>query len=173
MPVHDPTRIKLLVFDVDGVFTDGRIYLDAKGNESKAFHTHDGFGVRVAHEAGLKTAVLSARTAGAVEHRMKQLGVDYVTQGMDHKGDGIQRLQNASSIHPLDMAYLGDDILDIAAMTRVGYPMAVANAAEEVKARAAYVTQRHGGHGAIREAIEHVMRAQGTWAATVATYIER
>jgi 3-deoxy-D-manno-octulosonate 8-phosphate phosphatase (KDO 8-P phosphatase) len=173
MPDRDATRIKLLVFDVDGVFTDGRIYLDAQGHELKAFHTRDGFGLRVAREAGLKTAVLSARTAGAVAHRMKQLAIDHVLQGIDHKGQGIERLRRASSIHPLDMAYLGDDLLDIAAMKRVGYPMAVADAAEETQAHAAYVTRRPGGHGAIREAIEHVMHAQGKWTPTVATYVNR
>jgi len=170
---RDATRIKLLVFDVDGVFTDGRIYLDAQGHETKAFHTRDGFGIRVAREAGLKTAVLSARSAGAVEHRMKALKIDHVLQGVDHKGEGIERLHRASSVHPLDMAYLGDDILDIVAMKKVGYPMAVADAAEETLSHAAYVTQHRGGHGAIRDAVEHVMRAQGSWTPTVAKYVNR
>jgi len=173
MPDRDATRIKLLVFDVDGVFTDVRVYLDARGEETKAFHTRDGFGIRVAREAGLKTAVLSARTAEAVAHRMNQLKIDHVLQGIDHKGEGIGRLHRASSIHPLDMAYLGDDILDVAAMKKVGYPMAVADAAEETKAHAAHVTHCRGGHGAIREAVEHVMRAQGKWTPTIAKYVNR
>ncbi|MEO0586199.1 MAG: HAD hydrolase family protein [Planctomycetota bacterium] len=173
MPTADPARVRMIVFDVDGVFTDGRIYLDADGRESKAFHTRDGFGVRMAREAGLVTAVLSARTAGAVDHRMKQLQIDHVLQGVDRKRDGIATLAERTGVDPADMAYLGDDILDLNAMQVVGYPMAVADASAETRAAAAYVTQLPGGRGAIRDAVEHVLKAQGKWDALVAQYVSR
>lgn len=165
--------VRLLIFDVDGVLTDGTIILDADGRESKVFSVRDGMGIRMAIEAGLTVAVLSARTAGAVDARMKQLKINCVIQGADNKAEGMVRVLEQTGIAAEHAAFLGDDILDLPALRRVGYPMAVADACAEAKAAAAYVTTQPGGRGAARDAVEHLLKAQCKWDMLVQRFADR
>jgi 3-deoxy-D-manno-octulosonate 8-phosphate phosphatase (KDO 8-P phosphatase) len=158
---HDATKVELLVLDVDGVLTDGSITLDHEGRELKRFNASDGLGMRAWTRVGLHLAIITGRTSGAVLHRAADLGVAHVIQGSKDKGAALDELVRVSRVDPSRMAFLGDDWPDVAPMRRVAYPMAVMNAHERVKARAAYVTERAGGHGAVREAIEHLLRARG------------
>lgn len=170
MSVADPQNIRLMVFDVDGVLTDGSIIYYAGGGEAKNFHTKDGLGLRAAMQAGLKVAVITARTSDIVQRRMEELGVRDVVQGCNDKAKEVEGLSRAFGIGLEHMAYLGDDLVDLPAMCRVGYPAAVADAAEELRAMAAFVTRRRGGRGAARELIEHVLKAQGRWDRVVDEY---
>jgi len=163
-------NIKLIVFDVDGVLTDGGIYLDDRGIELKRFHVRDGFAIRTAMSQGLKVAVLTGRSAPVVTLRMAELGVNLVVQGAHDKMVGLETLCQMAGILPEQAAYVGDDLIDLPAMLRCGYPMAVADAVEEVRAEAQYVTRSAGGHAAARDAIEHILKSQGRWADVLEDY---
>lgn len=153
-------RLRMLVFDIDGVFTDGRFLLDEDGRESKTFHTQDGFGIRRLIEAGLELAVISGRRSGAVDRRMAELGVTRVVQGCRHKVPELEALARDTSIALTETAYVGDDIPDLQAMRSCGVAIAVANAVAEVREEADYVTACSGGHGAVREIAELVLAAR-------------
>ncbi len=149
-----------VAFDVDGVFTDGRFYLADDGTETKAFHTQDGYGVRRLLQAGLAVAVISGRESGAVSRRMAELGVEHVIQGCDDKVAAFERLLDELGIAAAQAAYAGDDIPDLPLLGRVGLPIAVANAVDEVRAAAAFVTQARGGAGAVREICDAIVSAR-------------
>ncbi len=164
------TLIQLIVLDVDGVLTDGRITLDAHGGESKSFHVRDGLGIRAAMDAGLQVGVLSSRSSVVVSTRMTELGVELVVQGDRNKRLGMNRIMQQAGVRGEQTAFLGDDLLDLPAMKVSGYPMAVADAAEEVQAAARYVTAAPGGRGAVRDAIEHILKLQNRWDEVVDRY---
>jgi 3-deoxy-D-manno-octulosonate 8-phosphate phosphatase (KDO 8-P phosphatase) len=166
----NPTDIKLIVFDVDGVLTDGSIVLDDRGVETKRFYVRDGFAIRAAMEMGLRVGVLTGRASIAVTHRMVELGIDLLLQGTRDKLYGLETLCQQAHLDPQQSAYVGDDLIDLPAMLRCGYPMAVADAVAEVRDEARYVTTLPGGRGAARDAIEHVLRAQGRWDELVERY---
>ena len=155
--------IKLIAFDVDGVLTDGSIVLDDHGVESKRFHVRDGFAIRSAMSVGLKVAVLTGRSAPCVNLRMAELRVDLLIQACSDKAVGFETLCQQAGVLPEEAAYVGDDLIDLPAMVRCGYPMAVADAAAEVRGVAKYVTHAKGGQAAAREAIEHVLKGQDRW----------
>jgi 3-deoxy-D-manno-octulosonate 8-phosphate phosphatase (KDO 8-P phosphatase) len=157
------TEIRLLVLDVDGVLTDGSILIDEQGRQVRGFHIQDGLGVTLWRSIGRQVAILTSKRSPAVEARARMLGIDLVEQGAEDKLPGLQRLVPAAGVSLEQTAYVGDDLLDAAVMRRVGYPIAVANATEEIKELAVYVTRRTGGHGAVREAIEHLLRRDGQW----------
>lgn len=165
MPTSDPTSIQLLILDVDGVLTDGTIaYSVEQGREpveTKAFNVRDGMGLRVWHELGYKAAIITGRGGPALEHRARELKIDHVEQNAKPKPAALDRVLAAAGVAPEHAAYLGDDWNDLPVMSRVGYPMAVADAAEEVIDAAEYVTALPGGRGAVREAIEHILREKG------------
>ncbi len=158
-----PSSIKLLVFDVDGVLTDGSIVVDDHGVESKRFHVRDGFAIRAAMSLGLKVGVLTGRSARAVTLRVAELGIDLFIQQVREKANGFKTLCQLAGVALEDTAYLGDDLVDLPAMLLSGYPMAVADAVTEVRLEAQFVTNAPGGHAAAREAIEHILKAQGRW----------
>lgn len=162
--------IRLIVFDVDGVLTDGTLIYHAGGGESKNFHTKDGLGLRAAMQAGLEVAVITARSSDIVKRRMHELGIRDVVQNCNDKAKEVSGLSRALGIPLENMAYLGDDLVDLPAMRRVGYPMAVADAADELRAMAVLVTKRRGGRGAAREVVEHILKAQGKWDKIVEGY---
>ncbi|MBB6430383.1 KdsC family phosphatase [Algisphaera agarilytica] len=166
----NPNSVRLLVFDVDGVLTDGAITYHREGGESKNFHTKDGLGLRAAMQSGVKVAIITARQSDIVARRMSELGIQDVVQGCKDKAKEVARLADALGVALEHTAYLGDDLVDLPAMQKVGYPMAVADAAAELCEMAAFVTQLPGGRGAAREAVEHVLKAQGKWDAIVAGY---
>jgi 3-deoxy-D-manno-octulosonate 8-phosphate phosphatase (KDO 8-P phosphatase) len=158
--------IKLVVLDVDGVLTDGSIIYAEADTDIKAFHVQDGFGVTLARQAGLKTAVLTGRVAAAVERRVKELKIDFYECGHFHKTEALQKMMRAAGVDKSQILYMGDDILDLACSPHVGVFVAPANALPRVRQGAAWVTTRRGGDAAVREMIDALLEAQGTLAAT-------
>lgn len=153
-------ELRLVAFDVDGVFTDGRFYLSDEGVESKAFNTQDGFGIRRLIDAGLEVAVISGRRSAAAAKRMAELGVEHVVLGTGDKVAVFDELTARLGIDATECAYAGDDIPDLALLGRVGYSIAVANAVEEVRDFCDYTTMAAGGHGAVREICDLVLAAR-------------
>jgi len=156
-------EIRLLVLDVDGVLTDGTIFIDDDGRQSRGFHIQDGLGVTLWRSVGRQAAILTSKRSTAVEARARMLGIELIEQGAEDKLPGLERLVSTAGVSLDETAYVGDDLLDAAVMRQVGYPIAVANAVDEVKELAAYVTSRSGGQGAVREAIEHLLKRDGQW----------
>lgn len=154
------TGIRLVVFDVDGVFTDGRFYLSDHGIESKAFHTQDGYGVRCLLKAGIEVAIISGRSSGAVAKRMSELGVHHVFQGCKDKIAAFDKLASEIGVTDSDCVYVGDDLPDLPLLHKVGYSIAVANAVQELREQCDYTTVACGGHGAVREISDLVLAAQ-------------
>ena len=153
--------IRLVAFDVDGVFTDGRFYLNDEGVESKAFHTQDGFGIRQLLNAGVAVAVISGRASGAVAKRMSELGVQHIIQGCRDKVAAFDEIIGDLGLSAEECAYVGDDIPDLPLLNHVGFPIAVANAVVDVHEASRYSTESHGGFGAVREVCELVLASNG------------
>lgn len=153
-------NIRLVAFDVDGVFTDGRFYLSDDGVESKAFNTQDGYGVRRLLDAGVAVAVISGRTSGAVQRRMAELGVAHVVQGCGDKVAALDAIISELGISAAECAYVGDDIPDLPLLTHVGFAIAVTNAVPALHEQCDYSTSAAGGSGAVREVSELILRAQ-------------
>ena len=152
--------VRLVAFDIDGVFTDGRFYLSNDGVESKAFNTQDGFGVRALLKAGIDVAVISGRQSAAVDQRMNELGVQFVVQGNADKVAAIETIVRELDIDEKSVAYVGDDLPDLPLLRRAGVSVAVSNAREEVKAECDYTTKAAGGFGAVREVCDLILRAR-------------
>lgn len=161
-------KIKLLIMDVDGVLTDGRIVIDARGEEIKFFDVQDGFGIVLLREAGVKTAILSARSCAAVTARAQDLKIDKICQDAYPKAGVYDRLIRELGVQDKEVCFIADDLPDLAVFKRVGLAVAVANAAAEIKKEADYVTGCRGGNGAVREVIELILKTQGKWAHIVA-----
>jgi 3-deoxy-D-manno-octulosonate 8-phosphate phosphatase (KDO 8-P phosphatase) len=155
--------IELLVLDVDGVLTDSRIIYAGSDVEAKAFHVRDGSGLKYWRDAGKRTAIITGRRSPAVARRAGELGSDFVVQGVADKPAALQSILAATQLAPAQAAAIGDDLPDLLVLRGVGLAVAVADACPEIRNAAHYVTQARGGHGAVREAIELVMRSQGTW----------
>ena len=151
--------LRLVAFDVDGVFTDGRFYLSDDGTETKAFHTQDGYGVRRLLESGIAVAVISGRTSPAVEKRMAELGVQHAILGCKDKVAAMDELAASLDITVDTCAYVGDDLPDLALLEHVGFSIAVANAVPALQERCDYVTRKPGGFGAVREVCDLVVAA--------------
>jgi 3-deoxy-D-manno-octulosonate 8-phosphate phosphatase (KDO 8-P phosphatase) len=156
-------RIKLLLMDCDGVLTDGRLWLMADGDEQKTFHARDGQGISLFHRAGLKTGIISGRTSSAVERRAQELKMSYVRQYAKDKIKVLDEILSEAGVSANECAYIGDDVADIPVMQRVALAVAVADAVEETKQAAHYVTALNGGHGAVREVTDLILKAQGKW----------
>jgi len=152
--------IRLVAFDIDGVFTDGRFYLSDEGVETKAFHTQDGFGVRQLLNAGIDVAVISGRKSNAVEKRMAELGVAHILQGCENKVAALDSIIAELGITPAECAYVGDDIPDLPLLAHVGVSVAVANAVPELHDQCDMSTSAAGGFGAVREVCDLVLAAQ-------------
>jgi 3-deoxy-D-manno-octulosonate 8-phosphate phosphatase (KDO 8-P phosphatase) len=152
--------VRLIAFDVDGVFTDGRFYLSDDGIESKAFNTQDGFGIRQLIRAGIAVAVISGRKSAAVEQRMTELGVPHVVQGCGDKVAALDSITEELDITAHECAYVGDDIPDLPLLSHVGVSFAVANAVEQLRGKCDYTTSASGGFGAVREICELVLSAK-------------
>ena len=153
------TGIRLVAFDIDGVFTDGRFYLSDDGTESKAFHTQDGYGVRQLLNAGIEVAVISGRKSGAVTRRMEELGVSHVVQACGDKVAALDDIIASLGVSAADCAYVGDDIPDLPLLAHVGCSIAVANAVPAVREACDHVTASRGGFGAVREVCELILAA--------------
>ena len=160
-------RIRLLLLDVDGVLTDGHIYLqslpDGTAAEMKVFSAYDGAGLKLARAAGLRTGLITGRDSAAVSRRAREVGMDFVYQDRAEKLGAYEEILREAGVHNAEVAYVGDDLPDLPVLERVGLAIAVANAAPEVKRAAHYVTARSGGAGAVREVVELLLKAQGKW----------
>lgn len=165
-------RIKLLVFDVDGVLTDGTIVVHGDGSESKAFNIKDGAAIVWAQRAGLDIALLSARSADATAVRAAQLGISTIVQGSANKIAGFEQILAGAGLTAGEVGYMGDDLQDLPVLRRAGFSAAPADASPEVRAAVQWVSASGGGRGAVRECIEHVLRAQGQWRAAVSDYMD-
>jgi 3-deoxy-D-manno-octulosonate 8-phosphate phosphatase (KDO 8-P phosphatase) len=165
------SRIRMLLFDVDGVLTDGVVVMHADGSESKGFHIRDGAAIVWAQRAGVPVGLLSARKSGATTHRAAQLGVRTVVQGVATKLAAYQQILRDAGLGDEEVAYMGDDLLDLPVLARAGLAAAPADAAPEVRERVHWVSACTGGRGAVREFIELVLRAQQRWDGVVSEYL--
>lgn len=158
-------HVELAVFDVDGVLTDGMIYLGSSGEEIKAFHVHDGLGLVLLQKAGIRVAIISARHSAQVSERMLSLGIEYVYQGQEDKRATLLGLQKELGLGAAQTAYVGDDLVDLPAMGEAGLTVAVEDAHARVREQADWITSRPGGRGAAREVCDLLLQARGRYEA--------
>lgn len=169
-PIQVAADIRLLVLDVDGVLTDGGLYYDLQNQVMKRFDVQDGLGIKIAQQAGIQVAVISGLDSPAVATRVRDLGIADYYGGYLDKRACLEELKEKHGLLWEQMAYLGDDWVDLSVMDMVGLPLAVANAQPEVKNIASYVTAAKGGQGAVREVIRHLLMAQGKYEAVLAAW---
>lgn len=163
--------VKMILFDVDGVLTDGRVTINGDGTESKVFAIRDGIAMVWAQRAGIKVGFLSARLSSTTPHRAAQLGITLVYHGVTSKLATYERILSDHHLQDGDIAYMGDDVVDLAVLARVGLATAPADAVHEVRSRVHLVTAAAGGAGAARELIERILRIQGLWEGVVDSYL--
>ena len=167
----DFAKIKILALDVDGVLTDGTLIINADGSESKFFNSLDGHGIRMWQRAGLKVALISGRASVPTERRAEQLQIEYVFQDCHYKLPVVEQLLDKLGLSPANMVFIGDDLTDMPVIRYVGFGVAVANAVDEVKQCADYVTTRPGGSGAVREVIEYILKNSDRWQELMKRYL--
>jgi len=155
-------KTELVIFDVDGVLTDGRLYVTDAGEEIKAFHSRDGHGMKMLQSSGVKIGIITGRTSNIVTHRMNELGIEHVFQGQKDKLPAFDQLLSELSLTPEQVAYVGDDVVDLPVMRRAGFAVAVQDAHDLVKKHAHWQTPNCGGRGAARDVCELLMEARGT-----------
>ena len=163
--------IRLLLSDVDGILTTGALTFDNNGVEAKTFHVRDGMAIKLWQKSGTSFGVITARSSKIVENRMKELGVNIVCQGSKDKIASAKEILERLGLSFENVAYIGDDLTDLGLLKQCGFAATVADGAPEVKQAADYVTQATGGMGAIRELVELILKRQGRWASTIASYI--
>jgi len=163
-------KVKLLLLDVDGVLTDGKIVYDSRGHDMKFFDVHDGMGVYLLHKAGIKTILITAKGSAAIKPRAKDMRVDKVFSDVWPKTAVLDKILKKYKLKTDELCFVGDDLVDLCLMKRVGLPIAVFNACPEIKLKAAYITIREGGRGAVREVSELILKAQGKWQEAVKAY---
>ena len=168
-------KVKLLLMDVDGVLTDGRIYyLPRPGGvmlETKTFHARDGLGLRFVRESGIKLGIISGRSSPVVQHRARELGIEYVAEGASNKLEPYEKILRASGLKRDQVCYVGDDVVDLPVLRRVGLAVGVADGHPLLRRYVHYVTKARSGAGAIREVAELLLQAQGKWPAILRTYL--
>jgi 3-deoxy-D-manno-octulosonate 8-phosphate phosphatase (KDO 8-P phosphatase) len=155
------SRIRMLVLDVDGVLTDGKLYFDHSGNEMKAFNTRDGMGMKALQQCGIEVAVITGRKSEAVAHRMSQLDIQHVYQGREDKLSAFLHLLEVTGLEAQQICFAGDDWIDLPVLSRAGLAVSVADAEDRVKEQAHWITSRNGGDGAVREICNLILIAQG------------
>jgi 3-deoxy-D-manno-octulosonate 8-phosphate phosphatase (KDO 8-P phosphatase) len=163
-------KIRLLLLDVDGVLTDGRIIYDSRGRDMKFFDVHDGLGVYLLKRAGIPTVLITAKGSRAIKPRARDMRVDAVLENIFPKSIALDKLLKRYQISTEEICFVGDDLVDLSLMKRVGLAVAVFNAAPEIKQGAAYITLRTGGRGAVREVAELILKAQGKWQGAISIY---
>lgn len=171
MPQSDLSDIQLLIMDVDGVLSDGGIILHSDGTESKRFHVLDGHRIRMWHRSGRLTAILSGRESYPTTYRAEQLDITYVLQGEKEKLPAFESLLKKTCLVPEQVACIGDDLMDIPLIRRAGFGVAVADACDQLKEYADYVTQKPGGQGAVAEVIEYLLKKNGHWDTLMQQYL--
>ena len=165
-------KIKLLICDVDGVLTDGGLYFDKNGDELKRFCVQDGHGLKTVMQYGIEVAIISARKVPSVKHRMANLGIGHYYQGQSNKRTALLALSDKLNISLDQIAYIGDDVVDIPVMTRVGLAIAVNNANQAIKPYAHYTTLQNGGQGAVREVCDLLLKSQGVYDDSIKQYLD-
>ena len=163
-------KVELIIFDVDGVLTDGKIYMGNDGELFKAFNCHDGFGITIAQKVGLKTAILTGGKTDCTAIRARRLKINSVKQGHMNKRNAYKELKAEFNLTDEQIAYVADDVIDLPVFVQVGFRAAVGDADEEVKERAHFVADKFGGNGAVREVLEFILKAQGKWAEIIRQY---
>ncbi|MBI3147161.1 MAG: phenylphosphate carboxylase subunit delta [Betaproteobacteria bacterium] len=156
-------NIKLVILDVDGVMTDGKIVIDDNGLEQRNFDIKDGMGVVVLQMSGIDVAIITSKKSGSVRHRAEELKIKHFHEGIKKKTEPYEVMLKELNITDAEVCYVGDDLVDLSMMKRVGLPVAVADAVADVRDAAEYVTQAKGGHGAVREVAELILKTQGKW----------
>lgn len=169
--VERARRVRLMIFDVDGVLTDGGLRYGEHGEAIKTFNVLDGHGIKLLQQQGVKTAIISARNSAIVARRAADLGIAILRQGVHDKRAAFEQVASELGIEPAACGFMGDDVIDLPVMLRVGFAASVPNGHPEVKSRAHYVTALHGGRGAAREVCDFILRAQGTYEAALAPYL--
>ena len=165
-------RVRLVIFDVDGVLTDGKLWYGPGGEELKAFHAFDGHGVHLLRMGRLDTAIISGRRSQAVEERARELGIKHVVQGADNKLRAFEQMRRRLRVRQAACAYMGDDLVDLPILTRCGFACAPHEAPEDVRRRAHYIASADAGHGAAREVCEFILEAQGKLGAVLQRYLK-
>ncbi|HSR11152.1 MAG TPA: HAD hydrolase family protein, partial [Thermodesulfobacteriota bacterium] len=163
--------IRLVLLDVDGVLTDGRLIFDGAGRDLKSFHIRDGQGIKLLQSGGVRVGILSGRSSKAAEARCRELGMDMIHTGVKDKYTAFRRILENEKLSPEEVCYMGDDLVDIPVLSRVGLALAVADSIPEVKGVAHFVTRLGGGAGAVREASEKILKSQGKWNALVCSFL--
>ena len=169
--INKAEQIKLLILDVDGVLTDGKLFFDDQGREYKSFHARDGHGIKLLRQTGVEVAVISGRKSDTVALRMKSLGIELVYQGVENKIAAFEAVIEKIGCRPEQAAHVGDDLLDLPIMRRVGLAIAVDDANFAVKKYAHWCTALAGGQGAVREVCDFIMQAQGNLDTVISTYL--
>lgn len=159
--IEKAVHIKLVIFDIDGVFTDGQLHFMPNGEEQKVFHVHDGLGIKLLLQANIDAAIITGRESTIITQRMQKLGIKHIYQGQEEKIKAYEELLTKLNLYPEQVAYVGDDLPDIPVMRRVGLPIHVPNAHPLVKEFSLHQTNLNGGHGAVREVCEFILQAQG------------
>ncbi|MFA4983762.1 MAG: HAD-IIIA family hydrolase [Candidatus Omnitrophota bacterium] len=163
-------KVKLLLLDVDGVLTDGRIVYDSKGRDSKFFDVHDGMGVYLLRRAGIPTVLVTAKSSKAILPRARDMRIAKVYAELPSKSRVLEKIKKKYNVDPEEICFVGDDLVDLCLMNKVGLAIAVFNACPEIKQAAAYITIRHGGRGAVREVSELILKSKGRWKEMVRLY---
>ncbi|EAT16725.1 HAD family hydrolase [Desulfuromonas acetoxidans] len=165
-------KVRLLLLDVDGVLTDGRIIYDNNGIESKAFHVRDGHGLKLLQRAGIKVGIITGRSSEIVSHRAAELGIDIVYQGAKTKLEPYEQILADLKLSDQQVAYVGDDLVDLPILRRVGCSFTVADAVADIKPYVDYITTLPGGHGAVREVCDMLLRQSGLWDSVTDRYFD-
>jgi 3-deoxy-D-manno-octulosonate 8-phosphate phosphatase (KDO 8-P phosphatase) len=163
-------KIRLLLLDVDGVLTDGRIIYDSGGRDMKLFDVHDGLGVHVLRRAGVKTILITAKGSRSIKPRARDMRVEEVIENVFPKCSVLERVIKKYKVDVSEICFMGDDLVDLSLMKKVGFPVAVFNACPEIKQVASYITIRQGGRGAVREIAELILKSQGKWQEALSVY---
>jgi len=168
--IHKVRKIRLLILDVDGVMTDGRIIMDDAGREMKNFNVKDGHGIKMLMRYGIEVILITGRRSSVVEHRAGDLGIGEIHQGIHDKVEILNEILLRRLMDREQVAFIGDDIVDIPILKRVGFSVAVADATEDVKRSVDYITIKNGGNGAVREVCEIILRCQDKWTDVIQKY---
>lgn len=167
---HKAKKIKLLLLDVDGVLTDGRIIYDSRGQDLKFFDVHDGLGVHLLKKSGIKTILITAKGSKTIKPRARDMGVEEIFENISPKSAILAKILKKYNANADEVCFVADDLVDLGLMKIVGFPIAVFNAAQDIKKAAAYITIRHGGRGAVREVAELILKSQGKWDEVIKYY---
>lgn len=163
-------KVKLLAIDVDGVMTDGKVSYSSKGGQIKTFDVHDGLAFVLLRKAGIKTAIITGKASTIVTRRAKDCKIDKAYQNADPKLEAYKRMLKRFKVKDEEVCFMGDDLLDVPILKRVGFAVTVSNGVQELKRIAHYITQKRGGAGAIREVTELILKTQGKWNKVTSKY---